>query len=93
MYRILVLFFPFFCEITNEMMFFPSFDSNSMTAPVIPPGAIEDGETDMQVAGMLVHVFGCSLTGMFQVLIIPINKIVDYPTVLIKICNLNLSVI
>jgi hypothetical protein len=34
--------------------------ANSMTAPLIPPSAIQSGETDMQVTGLLVHIPHCS---------------------------------
>jgi hypothetical protein len=40
--------------------------ANSMTAPIIPPSAIQSGETDMQVTGLLVedylfiYLFYCS---------------------------------
>ena len=33
---------------------------NSMTAPIIPPSALTDGETDMQVTGMPVYIHGRS---------------------------------
>lgn len=34
--------------------------ANSMTAPIIPSSAIQYGETDMQVTGLLVHISHCS---------------------------------
>jgi hypothetical protein len=35
--------------------------ANSMTAPIIPPSAIQSGETDMQVTGFWVHIPHCNL--------------------------------
>jgi hypothetical protein len=39
--------------------------ANSMTAPIIPPSAIQSGETDLQVTGLLVHIPHCSFRRLF----------------------------
>ena len=41
--------------------------ANSMTAPVIPPSALQFGETDIKVTGLLVHISHCHFRRLYIV--------------------------